>query len=98
MNTKTTSDREFTITPLLVLDIDASDLFENDSLDWQYCIEHAAFSHREACEFLLHVPSDEEALEELLREMIAYDDCSEDLVDLVRAAWECRAAWLLLHA
>jgi len=98
MKITTSSCHDFSAAPLLVLDIDVSDLFEDESADYQFCLERAAFSHSEACEFLVHVPSDEDALEELLREMIAYDNCSENLVDLVRAAWECRAAWILLHS
>lgn len=98
MRIKISNGRELTVAPLLVLDVDASGLFENESVDWKYCVERASFQHSEACEFLLHVPADEESLEEQLREMIAYDECSEDLVDVFRAAWECRAAWILLHS
>lgn len=32
--------------------------FDDDGPDWSYCQAHATFSHREACEFVLHVGSD----------------------------------------
>ncbi len=84
---------------LLMLDVDATDLFANESPDWRYCVENASFSHREACEFIIHIGmDDDETFEERLREMHAYDECSEDFLELMRIARQQKAVWLMLHA
>jgi hypothetical protein len=36
-------------------EIDATVLFENHGVDWEYCKKHGTFQHKEACEFVLHI-------------------------------------------
>ena len=84
---------------LLVLDVDASDLFEDESPDWHFCMERASFVHNDACEFMLYIGfEDEETFEDRLRDMLVYDECSEDLLELMRTARVRGATWILLHA
>ena len=79
-----------------LLDVDASDLFEDESPDWKYCIEHATFSHREACEFMLYIGDDTSA--EVLRAHMSTNGCSQDFLALVELATKRKAVWLMLHA
>jgi hypothetical protein len=43
------------VTVSVMVEIGASELFENENVNWQYCMKHATFSHKEACEFILHI-------------------------------------------
>ena len=84
---------------LIILDVDATDLFANESPDWNYCVEQAPFSHIEACEFMLYIGyEDDETFEERLREMHAYDGVSDNLIELMKIARQKKAVWLMLHA
>jgi hypothetical protein len=61
--------------------------FEADD-NWRYCVEHANFSHREACEFILHVGEDPrrdydglpEYASRTVRGMLEYG-CSKSFID-----------------
>jgi len=35
-------------------EIEASEFFPDEGVNWKYCMEHATFSHRDACEFIIH--------------------------------------------
>ena len=83
---------------LIMLDVDATDLFANESPDWNYCIEQAPFSHKEACEFMLYIGyEDDETFEDRLHEMREYDEVSDKLIELMKIARQQKAAWLMLH-
>lgn len=43
------------MTPLMEIEWDFGDVTDPN---WMYCNEHATFSHREACEFILHIGID----------------------------------------
>lgn len=94
-----TADRRLAVEPLLILDVDATELFAGESTDWLYCVEHAPWQHVEACEFMLYTWRDDSAqyYEQKIREMAEYG-CSETLIALVRTARRRQAAWLMLHA
>ena len=84
---------------LTIIDVDATDLFADESKDWRYCAENASFQHKEACEFMLYVGfEDDEDFERRLREMKAHGDVSDDLLTLMRLARDQQATWLMLHA
>lgn len=38
-----------------VAEVEASELFADESVNWRYCMREATFSHRKACEFVVHV-------------------------------------------
>jgi hypothetical protein len=84
---------------LLIIDVDVTQLFEGESLDWKYCVDNAPWQHNEACEFLLYTWRDDSEVYfvEKIREMTEYG-CSEDLIALVQMARKRHAAWLMLHA
>lgn len=35
-------------------EIEASAFFPDENVNWKYCVEHATFAHRDACEFIIH--------------------------------------------
>ena len=35
-------------------EVEASEFFPDENVNWNYCMEHATFSHRDACEFIIH--------------------------------------------
>jgi len=91
-----TQETGFSPEELRLLDVDATDLFEDESPDWKYCIEYAAFSHREACEFMLYIGDTKNA--EVLRAHMNTSGCSQDFLALVELATNRKAVWLMLHA
>jgi hypothetical protein len=76
--------------------------FEEDDDDWRYCLEHANFSHREACEFILHVGEDPqryfsgltEYASTTIREMTEFG-CSKPFIDAYVAAAKAGAIRVL---
>jgi hypothetical protein len=96
---ETPSGHRLTVEPLLLLDVDATDLFDGESIDWKYCVENASFAHKDACEFILYIgwEADSEEFDDKIREMTSYG-CSEDLIALVKMANTQQASCLMLHA
>lgn len=77
-----------------VVEFDASDLFDDDSnLSW--CEANATFVHREACEYLLYLPSARPDRRFQLREMRS-GGVSDELLAVVRQAHKRGADLLLL--
>lgn len=35
--------------------------FDGDDVNWQFCMEHATFVHKEACEFILNIGDAEDS-------------------------------------
>lgn len=35
-------------------EIDATEFFKDEGVNWQYCNEQATFSHKHSCEFIIH--------------------------------------------
>jgi hypothetical protein len=89
--------RAYQLRPVPLVEHDATELFRDESPDWRFCLEHGAFSHREACEFLLHVPKSGVDLAYREDELRAFG-CSDGLVALLRGAHAVGAVWLLLYA
>lgn len=61
-----------------IADIEATEFFEDESINWRYCMCHATFSHREACEFIIHA-GDPEFVENRVDEMKDFG-CTEDFI------------------
>lgn len=86
----------------VMVEIEAGDYFENDSINWQYCMQNATFQHRDddACEFILHVGSDHDTdgsyYENAIERMEAFG-CTKDFVDAYRAAAEEGAIRVLFY-
>ncbi len=89
--------QRYRLTPVALVEHDATSLFRDEGPDWRYCLDRAAFVHREACEFLLHVPTS--GLDLTYREdELRLFGCTEGLIELLRGAHAVRASWLLLYA
>lgn len=35
-------------------EVEASEFFPDENVNWNYCMTQATFSHRDACEFIIH--------------------------------------------
>lgn len=76
-----------------IAEIDATDLFEGENINWQYCMQHATFSHKEACEFIIHI-GDDEFIANCIQEMQEFG-CTEDFIRAYREA-KATGAWRVL--
>jgi hypothetical protein len=47
---------------------------------------------------MIYIGTDEEMLEDRIRELYIYEECSEEFLELMRSAFKQNAVWLLLHA
>lgn len=98
---ETPSGKELSVESLLVLDVDATELFEGESRDWRYCVDHAPWQRPDqaVCEFMIYVGWEDGSgyFDDLRRRMREYG-CSEDLLTLLDLARETRVVWLMLHA
>ncbi len=37
-----------------LVEVEASAFFQDENENWKYCVDHATFVHKEACEFIIH--------------------------------------------
>lgn len=83
-----------------ILEVDATELFEGESVDWLFCVRRATFVHRDAdaCEFILYIGDPEEGAywEQYLAEMEAFG-CTQVFRELYRHAKELGVRRLLLY-
>jgi hypothetical protein len=87
-------------------EVEASDLFEGENVNWRYCLRHATFQHKDetACEFILHIGSDlmwdgdsPPYWQSTVEEMRQFG-CSESFVGAYLAAKEIGAVRVLFYA
>lgn len=38
----------------IMAEVDATGFFEDESVDWRWCVANATFVHKDACEFIVH--------------------------------------------
>ena len=85
--------------PLKVADCNASDLFIHESVDWKYCKEHASFSHREYCEFVIHTfHDDDDYFEEVTKKEMADYGCTKEFISTIERAREQGFEMVLLYS
>ena len=82
--------------------VDASSLFDNENINWKYCIARATFIHRDddACEFILHIggePGSENHADDTIVEMKAYG-CTPAFIEAYAEARDAGAVRVLFHA
>lgn len=98
---ETPSGKKLPVDPLLLLDVDASELFEDESRDWQYCVKHAPWQRPDqaVCEFIIYIgwEDGDQYSDDLCHRMKEFG-CSVELLALIELAREKRAVWLMLHA
>jgi hypothetical protein len=52
----------------------------DDDVNWIFLVQRAAFSHREACEFLLHVGTSEDRHWEHVERQMREHGCTDDFI------------------
>ncbi len=81
-----------------VAEIEAESFFANESVNWRYCVEHAVFQHKDACEFMIYLhPCDEILFLKLQDELQRYG-CTADFLAVIKEARDKEAVWALFHA
>ena len=91
-----------TTTFSVLAEVDASDFFAEESVNWKYCVEHATFVHKDddACEFILHIgggPGSESYADDTIAEMKAYG-CTSAFIDAYTEARDAGALRVLFQA
>lgn len=84
---------EFKLTVRPMVEVDADFLFENESENWKWCLDNATFTHREACEFIIHLGKDT-----IFEPSFKKYGCSKEFSRLIAQARAAGAEWLLLYA
>jgi hypothetical protein len=86
----------------ILAEFDATDLLDENNVNWRYCVEHATFVHQDddACEFILHIgggPGSENHADTVIEEMKKYG-CTPAFIDAYTEARDAGALRVLLHA
>jgi hypothetical protein len=84
------------MTMSVIAEVESSGLFEDDNVNWQYCRAHATFSHREACEFIIHC-GEPSYWKERIKQMKEYG-CTKDFIEEYEKAAEAGAVRVLFYA
>jgi len=82
---------------LKMVDVYSMDLFEDEGVNWQYCKANATFSHKEACEFILHIGTEKDYYKNKIREMKEFG-CTRAFIDTYRAAKKKGAVRICFYA
>lgn len=85
--------------------VEATELFEDENVDWQFCVDNATFHHKddEVCEFILHIGQDpaddgpDSYFNLKVAEMREYG-CTERFIAVYTAAREAGAVRVLFWA
>jgi hypothetical protein len=84
----------------VMVEVDASDLFEGDNVNWQYCNDHSSFIHKDedACEYILHVGSDEDGdvVKNTVSKMTEYG-CTPEFIETYRELARAGAVRVLFY-
>lgn len=78
-----------------LVEIESSELFGEENVNWRYCLDNAAFSHREACEFIVHL-GDTDFQQMVIDEMTEYG-CTADFVQAYKDAAATGALRVLFY-
>ena len=86
----------------VLVEINATNFFKDDNINWTYCVERATFAHKDddACEFILHIggePGSENYADDTIAEMKAYG-CTPAFIDAYTEARDAGALRVLFHA
>lgn len=87
----------------VLVEVDATELFgsSDDNPNWRFCNERASFSHKEACEFIVHVgenPDREGSYFQLKVAEMREFGCTEDFIEAYTVAKKLGAERVLFHA
>jgi hypothetical protein len=73
--------------------------FDDQDPNWLWCVGHAGFAHREACEFVLYIGSQfaDDAFWKLEIDRMRYGGCTEDFIAAYLAAKDAGAVRVLFY-
>lgn len=82
---------------LLLAEYDVHELFADESAAWAYAVEHASFSHKEACEFMFYVGGETQDFLDSLG-MHSAQGCPQELISYLKHARDLGATWAMFYA
>ena len=88
------------ITMSKLAEIDASDFFEDESVNWLWCTKFATFEHREACEFVVHIGNADDDLDyakSKVEQMRSFG-CTADFITAYQEAAAAGAVRVMFYA
>jgi hypothetical protein len=81
----------------VLAEIDVPELFENESVNWRWCVQHANYQHRFACEFIIYIgPASEDYADNVMADMKSYG-CTSAFVEAYEGARESGALRVLFY-
>ena len=87
------------ITMSQLAEVDASDYFADESINWQWCCQFATFQHKDACEFVVHIGEASDDLDyakNKVDEMRAFG-CTADFIAAYQEAAAAGAVRVLFY-
>lgn len=81
---------------LQIIEIDASEFFNNESANWKWCVKYASFSNRELLEFIVCCDSLTET--NRMVESMKILGCTYDFIDAFVSANEKGARMVLFYS
>lgn len=72
--------------------------FKDGSPDHKFCLDRAAFAHREACEFILHIGAKNEDFWSNMAADMQSNGCSKKFINAYLAAKDLGAIRVLFYA
>lgn len=86
----------------VLADVDATDFFVDaegdESVNWDWCVANATFSHKDACEFVVHIGDAAASMEASVVESMKEAGCTEDFINAYQSAARAGAMRVLFHA
>jgi hypothetical protein len=83
---------DFTVTA----EVEAIGLFEDENVNWRFCMEHATFTHKDACEFIIHC-GDSEFVTNVIEGMKVFG-CTKEFIAAYKLAADSGAVRVLFYA
>lgn len=71
----------------VMAEIDATGFFEDESVNWEWCVANATFVHKDACEFIVHAGAGVSSMVESIAASTRAFGCTGDFI----AAYEQNA-------
>lgn len=80
-----------------LVEIEADELFEDENVNWKYCMNHATFTHKEACEFIFSIAEEDEYFELDVTNM-KEQGCTSAFINSLKQARSHGAKYVLFYA
>jgi len=83
----------------VMAEIEASEFFQDEGINWEYCKEFAIFSHRDACEFIFPCSSSvgNDSIGIARSEKMKAYGCTTPFIDAYLQASAMGANWVLFY-